>query len=184
MRVIDDEAMPVLKLLVAGWPFVLSQQNQKALAAWSAMTILMFEAAGSPETFSREVHRHVFEHRQPPTGFRLALGIRPREGEWPCRFAAQGFKAGNGRPGLLPTFSGMTIDTYRAGLCVGHLVIRASARFAPRDAEVLPDPIDTASLAIWPARAPVRWPPPAGLVRMQAFDSVFQAEPAFAKRAA
>jgi hypothetical protein len=184
MSRLEAEAMPVLKLLIAGRPFVLGLRNQETLALWAVQTILMLEAAHDPTTFSSEAHRHVFEHREPPTGFQLALGIRPREGEWPCRFTAQGFTASNGRLGLLPTYPGMTIDSYRAGLCIGHLVVRARASFAPADAQLLADPIDAASLPIWPATSPARWPPAAGLVRMQTFDSAFESLPAVARRAA
>jgi hypothetical protein len=184
MKRLEAEAMPVLKLLIAGRPFVLGLRNQETLALWSAKTILMLEAAHDPTTFSTETHRHVFHHREPPTGFQLALGIRPHEGEWPCRFTAQGFTASNGRPGLLPTYPDMAIDNYRAGLCIGHLVVRARASFAPTDAQLLADPIDAASLNIWPMTAPARWPPPAGLVRMQTFDSAFESLPAVASRAA
>jgi hypothetical protein len=182
MSRLEKAAEPVLTLLIAGRPFVLAQQNQATLALWSAKTILMLETARNPRTFSPEVYRHLLEQREPPTGFRFALGIRAHEGEWPCRFEAQAFKAGNGRTSLLPTFPGMAIDTYRAGLCLGHLVVRTRATFAP-DAERA-DPGDAASLAIWPPTAPARWPPRAGLVRMQESDSVFEPEAARAKRAA
>jgi hypothetical protein len=184
MSRLEAEAMPVLKLLIAGQPFVLGLGNQETLALWSAKTILMLEAAHDSTTFSSEAHRHVFEHREPPAGFRLALGIRPHEGEWPCRFTAQGFTASNGRQGLLPTYPGMAIDSYRAGLCIGHLVVRARATFAPADAQLLADPIEATSLTIWPAKSPAFWPPAAGLVRMQTFDSAFESLPAVARRAA
>jgi hypothetical protein len=88
--------------------------------------------------------------------------------------------ASNGRPGLLPTYPGMAIDSYRAGLCIGHLVVRARASFAPADVQLLADPIETASLTICPATSPARWPPAAGLVRMQTFDSAFESLPAAA----
>jgi hypothetical protein len=184
MKRLEAEAMPVLELLIAGRPFVLGLRNQETLALWAAKTILMLEAAHDPTTFSTEAHRHVFEHREPPTGFQLALGIRPHEGEWPCRFTAQGFTASSGRPGLLPTYPDMAIDSYRAGLCIGHLVVRARASFAPTDAQLLADPIDAASLNIWPMTAPAHWPPAAGVVRMQTFDSAFDSLPAVARRAA
>jgi hypothetical protein len=184
MSRLEAEAMPVLELLIAGRPFVLAVRNQETLALWSAKTILMLEAAHDPTTFSTEAYRHVFDHHEPPTGFELALGIRPREGEWPCRFTAQGFTAGNGRQGLLPTYPGMAIDSYRAGFCIGHLVVRARASFAPIDAQLLAEPIDAASLNIWPTTAPARWPPATGLVRMRTFDSAYGSLPAVAKRAA
>jgi hypothetical protein len=175
---VERDAMPVLKRLIAGTPFIVSQQNQGALALWSAKTILTLQAAQAPATFSAAVYRHTFERREPPTGFRLALGLRPREGGWPYRFAAQGFRASNGRPGLEPTFPGMVIDSYRAGLCIGHLVIRAAATFEPCDVQLIGDTIEPATLPIWPLSAPACWPPEDGLVRMTTFESVFQPEPA------
>lgn len=181
---LETEARPVLEVLIAGRPFVLDRMNQETLALWSAKTILMLQAARGPATFSTCVHRHVFERREPPTGFRLELAIRAHEGEWPLRFAAQSFTASNGRPGLLATFPGMAIDSYQAGLCIGHLVVRARARFAPQDADLLAEPAGAASLEIWPARSPGQWPPPGALLRMRTFDSAFQAEPAYAQRAA
>jgi hypothetical protein len=181
---LEREARPVLEVLIAGRPFVLDRHNQQTLALWSAKTILMLQAARGPATFSTAVHRHVFEYREPPTGFRLALGIRAHEGEWPLRFAARSFRAGNGRPGLLPTFPGMTIDSYQAGLCIGHLVIRARAAFAPQDTDVPAEPAGVTSLEIWPARSPAQWPPRGALLRMRTFDSAFAAEPGHAQRAA
>jgi hypothetical protein len=181
---LETEARPVLEVLISGRPFVLDRINQETLALWSAKTILTLQAARGPATFSRAVHRDVFERREPPTGFRLGLGIRAHEGEWPLRFGARSFRAGSGRPGLLPTFPGMAIDSYRAGLCVGHLVVRARASFAPQDADVLAEPAGVASLEIWPTRSPARWPPPGALLRMGAFDSAFENEPALAQRAA
>jgi hypothetical protein len=184
MSGLEREARPVLEVLIAGRPFVLDRLNQQTLALWSAKTILMLQAARGPETFSTAVHRHVFDRREPPTGFRLALGIRAHEGEWPLRFAARSFRASNGRPGLLPTFPGMAIDSYQAGLCIGHLVIRARAAFAPQDAGLVAEPAGVASLEIWPARSPAQWPPRGALLRMRTFDSAFRAEPGLAQRAA
>jgi hypothetical protein len=78
----------------------------------------------------------------------------------------------------------MAIDSYRAGLCVGHLVVRARAAFAPADARPLAERRSARAIEIWPARAPARWPPQDGLVRIRSFDAAFEREADLARLAA
>jgi hypothetical protein len=161
---LEDAAQPALETMIAGNPLLLALQNQETVALWAVKTILMLQLVHDPELMPVAVFRELRDKQRPPTAFRIAVGLRPREGRWPLGFAAQASAATLRRWDVGPTFPGATIDHYRAELCVGHLVVRAGANFTPHARPIDRDP---ATVEIWPARVPMRWPPARGLVRIR-----------------
>jgi hypothetical protein len=164
MTELEREAAPVLETLIAGRPIVLDQHIQRTLACWAAKTILMLQAVREPELLPADVFRDLRTSDAPPTGFRIGIGLRPREGRWPYRFAALGTTASRRGWDVGRTYDA-PVDHYRAELAIGHLVVRATASFSPHARPIDPG---AASIEIWPARVPVRWPPARGLVRIAA----------------
>jgi hypothetical protein len=159
---LERAAHPMLEPMVAGLPVVLAVQNQEPLAFWAAKTVTMLQAVRDPELLPATAARQLYAERRPPTGFRVAVALRPREGRWPYRFAAQGSAATLREWDVEPTFPDALLDHYRAELCIGHLVIQAGAKFTPHARAI---EYGGPSIQIWPARAPVRWPPARGLMR-------------------
>jgi hypothetical protein len=164
LATVEEHAMPLVEWMSGGRPFMLAQQNQELVAFWGVKTILLLQAIRDPELLPLEVYRRMYEMRTPPPGFRVAVALRPREGRWPYRFAAQGSATTLREWDVEPTYADTEIDHYRAELCIGQLVIRAAANFTPH---ARPIAHGSAAIEIWPARAPVQFPPARGLVRAQ-----------------
>ena len=146
LATIEADARPLVERLTTGDPHLLGQEDQRALALWGTKTILLLQAIRDPELVPPGAFWRMHQERRPPAGLRVAVALRAPEGRWPYRFAAQG--------------SG--VDYYRAELCVGGLVIRVAANFA---AQVRPIDLGSAAVEIWPAVAPVEFPPAHGIVR-------------------
>jgi hypothetical protein len=165
LAVVEDAARPLVTTMVAGRPLVLDRHNQCDIALWAATTIMKLQVVRDPALVSPAACRQLREERRPPTGFRIAVAMRPREGRWPYRFAAHGSPGAAREFDVQPTFSDTELGRYHAELCAGHLVVAASARFTPAAEQVQHD---WAWSEIWPARTPVRWPAARGLVRTAA----------------
>jgi hypothetical protein len=158
----EKRAAALLARMVAGYPLLLDRENQRTVATWAAKTVLTLQAVRDPDLIPAGAYRELRELERPPTGFRLALAMRPWEAAWPYHFTFAASAATLREWDVEPTFPGTTIDHYRAELCVGHLVIAVAAGFTPhaRAVEQTPETIE-----IWPARVPLRWPPEGGLQR-------------------
>ncbi len=155
MAEVETNAEPLVRQMVGGYALVLTLENQSQVASWAAKTLTTLQALRNRELFSPALYEEVALGRRPPTGFRIALTGRPRDGNWPCRFSAIGSASARRDWDVEPTFPDSPIDHYRAELCVGHLVVRATARLSPTGHD-----FDRGNaLDIWPARTPVRWPP-------------------------
>lgn len=159
---LEQRAAPLVDWLSGGRPFLLAQQNQETLAFWSVKTILQLQAIRDPELLPAGVYRELHDRQAPPTGVRVAIALRAREGRWPYRFAAQGSAATLREWDVHPTYPDTAIDHYRAELCIGQLVVRAAANFTPH---ARPVAHGRAAVEIWPAGTPVQFPPARGLVR-------------------
>lgn len=165
LGVVEDAARGLVTTMVAGRPLVLDRHNQCDVALWAATTIVKLQAVRDPALVSPAACRQLREDRRVPTGFRIAVALRPREGRWPYRFAAQGAAATARAFDVEPTFSDTGLGHYQAEFCAGHLVVAASARFTPIAEQARHD---YAWTEIWPARTPVRWPAARGIVRTAA----------------
>jgi hypothetical protein len=162
LAVVEDAARGLVTTMVAGRPLVLDRHNQCDIALWAATTIVTLQAVREPGLVSPEACLQLRDDRRPPAGFRIAVAMRPHEGRWPYRFAAQGTQATARAFDVEPTFSDADVGHYQAELCAGHLVLAAAARFTPIAEQVRHD---YAWTEIWPARIPVRWPQARGIVR-------------------
>lgn len=158
---VEDDARATVEPMLLGTPVVLAQQNQERLARWCVKTVLALQAIRDPNLLGTDVYRQFAAHGLPPQGFRVSVGIRPREGHWPYRFSSLGSATERQVWDIEPTYSGAATDHYRAEFCAGHLVIRVAAHFAPHAGEAEP----AATIDVWPLRSPVRWPPTSGLMR-------------------
>jgi hypothetical protein len=159
---LEQFARPLISHMVAGNPVVLAQQNQEMLALWATKTMLSLQMVRDPDLLPTEAYRQLAVTLQPPTGFAVAVAMRPHEGKWPYRFQALGSTMTMRGWDVEPTFPDTWVDHYRAELCIGHLVIRAGANFTPHA------PLFEAgstTMGIWPVRSPERWPPARGIVR-------------------
>jgi hypothetical protein len=159
---LERAARPTLEPMILGLPVVLALQNQETVALWSAKTVMALQAVRDPGLLPATAARRLYAEQRPPA-FRLAVALRPREGRWPYRFTARGSAATLREWDVEPTFPDAELDHYRAELCIGHLVIQAGANFTPH---ARPLEYGGPSLEIWPARAPVRFPPASGLMRV------------------
>ena len=161
MARVERDAAPSVEAMVAGYPFVLAVQNQETVAAWAAKTILMLQAVRDDALLPAGAYQQLRTCRRPPTGFAIALALRPRGDRWPYRFTSSG-SAATLRPwDVEPTFDDTGVDHYRAQLCLGHLLIQATAGFTPHARAFH----DDGAVAIWPARTPVHWPPARSIAR-------------------
>lgn len=152
---LDARAQGLLAPLVAGTPTLLAHQGQELLALWCAKTVLTLQAVRDRELLPAGAFRELRASMRPPTGFHVAVALRPREGRWPYRFAASGSAATLRSWDVEPTFDDAALDHYRAELCIGHLVIRIAANFTPHARPVDHGP---EAIAIWPLSAPAAWP--------------------------
>lgn len=159
---VERRAQALLAPLIAGNPTLLAQQSQELLAFWCTKSVLTLQTVRDPDLLPGGAFRQLRATMQPPTGFRIALALRPREGGWPYRFSASGSASTLRSWDVEPTFGDAALDHYRAELCIGHLVIRAAANFTPH---ARPYDHGPEAIEIWPLGAPAAWP--RGLVRTQ-----------------
>lgn len=163
IKQLEDRARPLVGGMIAGLPVILAQQNQEMLARWVAKTVLFLQAYRDPEILPGGAYRQLTETGRPPEGLRVSVALRPREGQWPYRFASIGSASTLRDWDVEPTFPGTTLDHYYAELCLGHLVIRVGAQWTPHGYKL---PIGPAAIQVWPISTPVRWPPKRGIVRL------------------
>ena len=161
MAALEAQAQPTLAPMVLGHPVVLAQQNQETVARWALKSVLALQTVRDPGVLPPALFADFRQIGLPPNGFRVTVALRPREPGWPYRFAATGSAATRRAWEVEPAYPQTGIDHYRAELCVGHLVIRAGAPFAPSGHGV--ERLD--GIEIWPLGAPVRWPAKRGSVR-------------------
>jgi hypothetical protein len=163
MAEVEQRAGPLLGGMVRGLPVVLAQQNQAMIARWVAKTVLSLQVVQDPDLLPPEAYQQLAATGQPPSGTRVSVALRPREGKWPYRFASMGLTSTLREFDVEPTFPGTPLDNYYAELCLGHIVIRVGANWTPHGQKFSAGP---AAIQVWPLSAPVRWPPKRGIVRL------------------
>lgn len=132
---------------------------------WGVKTVLRLQERRDPGLLPESLLSEMEQTRRAPEQFSVAIAMRPREGEWPYRFASSA-SAATSLPWDVTPAHDAGVDHYRAELCVGHLVIRVAANFTPHARPVDHGP---AAMEIWPLGAPAMWPPlRRGLVRLAA----------------
>jgi hypothetical protein len=163
IKELEHRSRPLVSGMIAGLPVVLAQQNQEMLARWVAKTVLSLQVIRDPELLPVGAYQQLAATGRPPTGLRVSVALRPREGKWPYRFASMGSASTLRDWDVEPTFPGTMLDHYYAELCLGHLVIRVGANWTPHGHKLSTGP---AAIQVWPLSAPVRWPPKRGIVRL------------------
>ena len=163
INTLEYYARPLLSGMIGGLPVILAQQNQEMLARWVAKTVLSLQAYRDPELLPVGAYRALTATGRPPEGLRVSVALRPREGQWPYRFASMGSVSTLHAWDVEPTFPGTILDHYYAEMCLGHLVIRVGAQWTPHGEKLTVGP---AAIQVWPLSTPVRWPPKRGIVRL------------------
>jgi hypothetical protein len=163
IKELEHRSRPLVAGMIAGLPVILAQQNQAMLARWVAKTVLSLQAYRDPELLPLGAYQALTATARPPEGLRVSVALRPREGQWPYRFASMGMASTLRDFDVEPTFPGTLLDNYYAELCLGHLVIRVGAQWTPHGYKL---PVGPAAIQVWPLSTPVRWPPKRGIVRL------------------
>ena len=82
MRDLEDAARPILTPLIVGNPIVLGVEDQKVLAEWIALKVILLEQSNKPEVVITQAERTAFcENRTIPANMRIRLAICG-EGSW------------------------------------------------------------------------------------------------------
>lgn len=160
MSRLENRVRSILTPLILGQSILLSEEDQKTLAAWIAKTGMVFEFARQRSDASSSLvqRRHLMNNLEPPFGWNIWIGhYRGERWKTAAVRKSAALELVGGEPTVVTPKIPSARNTQSVTFGIGELVVQFMATSIPMLTFEIPPEFEPFTPRIWPFKKPLQW---------------------------